>query len=798
MTGWLSVTVLILALVLLCPSGGWAATQITKFGSYFLTQERVGRGVWHFQISRLSPDPNLPWEPSPMLTAPMSWNDPPLSGYEASISISGADSPYPVLMIAEHQAGQEPTQILEISPYAPDGQLAGISFFGSDFTNIVGLGADFRFTAVNINHIGHVVMPASPFGSILERGLKEFTSGLQAPVCYALGPGKLNGAIFINETRPLMWDFSTTPWFVGTTGPLGPQESIDFFVILGPDLPSLRRSLMNLIGRPPVPPKSVFSPWVLVPDKESFQSYNDYFASLSVHKSYFSNLTVLLNPPPAEPPLEAAAAAGLNYLVPESPYLPFDSPLFDDMEKKGFLVRYRDSQGPPLQLEYLDKTSALIDYTNPAAASYWHSLGRAEYLTKGARLFYLTGGEPEVYSSLAWYSGDTDPAVHSHYAWGQRFSLKWMEGFNSSQNFPVFRRGGPPRLFLLTRAGLAGLGRYGAGLLTEEPNIFFAMGSGQARSHLTMSGVDYYSTDISSSLKQTPFDRSKSIYEAWFAKSVLLNLPLVLPVAMMDQPWAEINLDLKNKFEPYYYSLAHQAYRFGDPIIAPLFFYFQHDLLARNSAFETMVGPYMLVAAGVNPGAEVLSFHLPAGRWFDFLGDDIIEHPVSGSISLPSKIKGLHVSPLLFRTGAIIPTIFDTHKPEAERLYHILVFPGEDPTSFTLYEDNGIDQTYTTGEFQKTDLDLTPKTAATPLKFTIKARQPAVVAGTPSSRAFIIEFIGLDNVGVAYLDGKLYDRVAKPEQFDELQTGWIFSPKGRLKFKTEELDLSKDHQIVIN
>ncbi|MDR2443363.1 MAG: DUF5110 domain-containing protein [Deltaproteobacteria bacterium] len=775
-------------------SGALKAQQILKFGPYFLTQERVGQGLWHFQISRNSPDPAQPWDPSPMLTPPAAWNNPPLNGNSARVWIDGADSLLPTLFIADTSDPSVP--ILEIKPYAPDGQLAGLAFFGAQMTHLVGLGADFRFTAVNINYLGHVVMPGGPFGNILESDVREQNSGIQAPVCYALGPGKLNAAVFVNETRPLMWDFSSSPWFVGPTGPLGPHESIDFFVILGPDLPSLRRSLMNILGRPPVPPRSVFSPWVLAPDKASYQSYDEYLLTIGALKDDFSYLTVLLDPSPAQPPLAAATASGLNYLVPETPYLPVDSPFFNDMEKKGFLVRSIGPQGPALRLNYRGRQSGIIDYTNPAAASYWHSLARSSYMLQGARLFYLTGGEPEVYSVTAWYAGASDPDVHSHYSWGQRFSLKWMEGFGIGQNNPIFGRFGP-RLFLISRSGLAGLGRYGAGLIADEPNLFYPLGSGQARSHLTMSGVDYYSTDISSMLDQTPLDRAGALYESWLAKTALLNLPLVLPSSMLTQPWAQVNLALKDKFEPYYYSLAHQAYRTGDPIIAPLFFYFQEDVLARESAIETMVGPFLLVVSGARPGDELISFHLPVGRWYDYLGAEIIDHQESGQITMASKFQGIYVPPLLLRAGAIIPTIFDTSVPE--KIFHILVFPSQEPTSFTLYEDNGTDKAYTNGDFMATKLEVSPATGSSPLKFTIRARETNESDTIQtSSRSYIVEFYGLDSVGVATLNGQLYDRVAKTEQLFEADSGWLSPGNGRLRFKTPPLELNRDHEIVIN
>ncbi|MDR2456411.1 MAG: DUF5110 domain-containing protein, partial [Deltaproteobacteria bacterium] len=441
--------------------------------------------------------------------------------------------------------------------------------------------------------------------------------------------------------------------------------------------------------------------------------------------------------------------------------------------------------------------SGLIDYTNPAASSYWHSLSRTGYLIQGAQLFYLVGGEPEVYSNSAWYAGVSDPGVHTHYGWSQRYSLKWMEGIQLGLSNQIYRPGELPRLFLLSRAGLGGLARYGAGLLTAEPNVFYATGSGQARSHLNMSGVDYYSTDISSMLGDAPYQGGNLIYESWLAKNVLLNLPLVLPAAMMREPWAKLNLTLKAKLEPYYYSLAYMAWKDGDPVSAPLFFYFQDDLKARESAFETMLGPWLLVAAGVSPGAETLKFHLPAGRWYDYYGGDVIEQAEGGEKSLPSKLQGLHVSPLLLRSGAVIPTVWNPS--DTNLMYHILAFPAKEATSFVWYEDSGRDNGYTLGKTATTNIELSPASPQSPLSITIQARQfGSDDYASVEQRVYIVELVGIGNVAVAELDGQAYTRVAREDQLMALDSGWLSIGDGRLLFKTPPLSTAQDHVIVVN
>lgn len=800
----LALALLIPFIAFICANAALAAApQTTKFGPYFLTQQQIGPGLFRFQISLSQPPAGDPWlSSSSMLTDPSSWKFPPKDEVDTQsrVFLDGVNSSSPVLSIFETvetlsqglTGGDKKTdaEVFSIKPFAPDGKLAGLTFFGERYTHLVGLGADFRFGAVNINYDGQVFMPGGPFGSIVQVGRRShYSSGFQAPICYALGLGHQNGAIFINESRPLMWDFSNKPWFVGPAGSLGPSESIDFFVLTGPDLPSLRRTLMTILGRPPVPPISVFKPWIRAEPTQTHSATSELFNSISSIYKNMGPLTVFLDSFPGQPPLQEATQAGVNLLVPETPYLPIDSPSYGDMDKRNFLVKSEGPQGQSLNLKYRDKISALIDYTNPAAASYFNSLERTDLLKTGARLFYLFGGQPEVYSPTAWYQGGGESESHSHYAWSGRFSLKWMEAIQKSLNNLM----APSRLFLLAQAGQAGLGRYGAGLIASEPNAFFAPNSGQARSHLFMSGVDYVSTDVSPFLDQFPLERNNRLYEAWLANSALVNIPLFIPQGLLDQPWAKMNLATKAKLEPYYYSLAFEAYLKGNPIVSPLFYQFQDDQMARKQAVVAMVGPFLLVAAGLNVGDETIDFHLPQGRWYDLYNAELIEQKEGGQYKIPCKFSGLQAAPLLLRAGAIFPSIYDLDDPQKRIL--IRAFPAQEPSSFDWYEDNGQNYNYLRGELALTKLTLVPKGEKN-LTLTIQARK-GTVSSLSNVRSYLVEFVGLDNVAVALLDGQQYSRLASAEQLTALDAGYFSNGTGRLLFKTPPLDLTKDHVIEI-
>jgi alpha-glucosidase len=456
------------------------------------------------------------------------------------------------------------------------------------------------------------------------------------------------------------------------------------------------------------------------------------------------------------------------------------------------LVKTSEETGRSLTLNYLGQPSGLVDYTDPAVASYWHSIFRNPIVDGGASSFFLVGGEPESYSTLAWYRGIGGQGEHSHFSWANRFSLKWMEGFWIGLQNQRYRPGGGKRLFLLARAGLAGQGRHGAGLYSVEPFFFAPLPQIQARANLHLSGIDYFATDVYPMFQQFPLERFNNNYAAWLAKNVLLNIPLLIPQSFLNEPWTEPNLRLKARLEPYFYSLAHQANLTGEPLMSPLLYYFQEDLAAREASYEVMIGPHVLVAAGVMPAAEVLSFYLPAGRWYDFHGQEVISQAAGGQRTLPCKQNGISMSPTLLRAGAVVP--MSTENPAMEGRLHVLVFPGEAQTSFDLYEDNGVNISYLSGERVRITLEMNP--AAVGLTFKIKA-QAGQMPGAVKERGFLLEFVGVGNLGTVSLNGESFRRLPTEGDLNEPGPGWFSAGTGRLVFKTSVLDLTKDHEIIL-
>lgn len=101
----------------------------------------------------------------------------------------------------------------------------------------------------------------------------------QFPMIYVLGSGRENFGLFLDQVYKTSWNFEKyhflseedtdgngkEGWSASMWG-----DEIRFFVMVGYDIKHLRSSYMDLVGKPPVPPKSVLGYW------SSEFGYNDW------------------------------------------------------------------------------------------------------------------------------------------------------------------------------------------------------------------------------------------------------------------------------------------------------------------------------------------------------------------------------------------------------------------------------------------------------------------------------------------------------------------------------------------
>jgi alpha-glucosidase len=78
------------------------------------------------------------------------------------------------------------------------------------------------------------------------------------------------------------------------------------------------------------------------------------------------------------------------------------------------------------------------------------------------------------------------------------------------------------------------------------------------------------------------------------------------------------NVRQRYELVPYYYSLAHRAHLFAEPVFPPLFYYYPTDAHVRSIGHEKMIGRDILVGVVAALGQTQRDVYLPADTWINY------------------------------------------------------------------------------------------------------------------------------------------------------------------------------------
>lgn len=154
---------------------------------------------------------------------------------------------------------------------------------------------------------------------------------------------------------------------------------------------------------------------------------------------------------------------------------------------------------------------------------------------------------------------------------------------------------------------------------------------------------------------------------------------------------------------PYIYTCARETYDTGVSICRPLYYDWPEENNAYRFEDEYLFGPDILVAPVVSPvgdnGLARRTVWLPEGDWYDVVADTLVK----GNVIFAEDYT-LDDIPYFYRAGSIIPN----NPPQRSvmtrpdnLIFHVI--PGADG-AFNLYEDNGDNDQYKTGEYTFTHI----------------------------------------------------------------------------------------------
>jgi alpha-glucosidase (family GH31 glycosyl hydrolase) len=453
---------------------------------------------------------------------------------------------------------------------------------------------------------------------------------------------------------------------------------LDLRVFAGPRPADALRRMSARVGRqPPAAAPFTFGPWFQPPtdavrDAAALRAAD---APASLAMTYGHYLPCGLSDAERVAQRETTAAlhaAGLASTTYVNPMICTTQPAYDSAVAAGALGK--TATGAPYEYRYFTSRFfgvGQFDFSAPAGVAFYGTLldqayqdghdgwmeDFGEYTPADLRSADGTPGTamhnryPVLYHAAAWSfarrrarplvrfsrSGWTGAARSSQVVWGGDPTVDWgYDGLASS-----------------VRNGLT-MGLSGVSLWGSDIGGYFAISAPQTTPELLRRWIEF---GAASGVMRTQADGTAIGAKA--PRAQILD-PDVLPV------WRRY-AKLRTQLYPYLAAAQREYDRSGLPLMRQLALAYPADAAATARDDEYLLGPDLLVAPVLEPGATTRRLYLPAGRWID-VWRSVAYRPGDGSfdvtgtrtlagghaVTLPAPADEL---PMLARAGAVIPLL---------------------------------------------------------------------------------------------------------------------------------------------
>jgi alpha-D-xyloside xylohydrolase len=308
---------------------------------------------------------------------------------------------------------------------------------------------------------------------------------------------------------------------------------------------------------------------------------------------------------------------------------------------------------------------SLIDNTRPAVRELVFDRMRRGYLDRGVAGIWLDGCEPETIpmepESITYAAG---PGLATQNQFPREQARLVAEGQWAMGRHDVVT---------LARSAWAGSQRYGVVLWSGDVHSTWDALRRQVRAGLgaSLAGLPWWTTDIGGFLGGRPDEEAfRELFVRWFQYGTFCPVMRVHgfrePARGIAGPggptevWAYgeraypvlvAHLQLRQRLLPYLRRLADEATATGLPPMRPLFVDFPGDAQAWDVDDAFMLGPDLLVAPVLEPGATARDVYLPAdARWRDAATGEV--HDGGSLVRLDAPFERI---PVLVREGAPDP-----------------------------------------------------------------------------------------------------------------------------------------------
>ncbi|MDP8922888.1 MAG: DUF2079 domain-containing protein, partial [Chloroflexota bacterium] len=371
-----------------------------------------------------------------------------------------------------------------------------------------------------------------------------------------------------------------------------------------------------------------------------------------------------------------------------------DRPGYDEPAGLGHLVRR--SNGEPYVHPLFP--ASWLDFTSPRATTWWRDRWERALTTLGYDGGMLDVGEILPEDAHMWdgtrgaQSHNRYPLLYARSAWEHASSLR------PDGDFVLFARSGAlgaQRFQSLQWPGDARMEWDGSGGLQSLVPAALSFGLG---------GFPYFHAEVAGYVQAGLSPGAER--ELWLRWLQLATWTSTLRDHYGDHPTDPIDLwrdgetlaafrdaaRVHNSLVPYLYTQAQEATRTGLPLMRFLPLEVPDDPRAWREEQSYFLGPQILVAPVVEPGATTRTLYLPAGDWVDYWTDAL--YPGGQEVTVAAPLDGGR-APVFVRAGTILPLAADFDTLASGQGTDIRVFagdlivrviPGGGASSFTLYD----------------------------------------------------------------------------------------------------------------
>ncbi|MDR1868113.1 MAG: alpha-xylosidase [Treponema sp.] len=436
--------------------------------------------------------------------------------------------------------------------------------------------------------------------------------------------------VFVNSSGPVSFEIASEK--TSRVQYSIPGETLEYYIIYGPDPKSILTRYTLLTGRPAVPPEWTFGLWLSTSfttsyDEQTVLKFIDGMRQRTIPLTVFHfdcfwmkgfHWTDLVWDSAVFPDPAALLARikdkGLKISVWINPYIAQRSKLFEEGKKNGYFLKKRD--GSVWQTDLWQAGMAIVDFSNPEACT-WFTNHLGKLLDMGVDCFKTDFGE-RIPTDVVYYDG-SDPLLYHNYYTFQ---------YNKTVFNYIERKKGSACVF--ARSATVGSQQFPVHWGGDCESTFVAMAETlRGGLSLGISGFGFWSHDIGG-FEGNP---DPALFKRWLAFGLLSSHSRLHGSNSYRVPWnvdaesvevCKFFTDLKATLLPYILKAANEAHEKGIPVLRAMLLEFSEDPACYYLDNQYMFGESLLVAPVFRADGSV-SYYLPTGVWTNYFTGEAVE-----------------------------------------------------------------------------------------------------------------------------------------------------------------------------